>query len=106
MWSLAIGKFFTQLLKGDLEVSPAIAAIETLLELVNRSKGNLIRKEFAYKLTETWNSAGTISGLQKEMNEAVSVLNKTDYSKTSVTSASELFMRFITLASLDQPVRN
>jgi len=49
-------------------------------------------------------SAATISGLQKEMNEAVSVLNRTDYSKTSVTSASELFMRFITLAALDQSV--
>ncbi len=36
---VGIEKFFTHLLEADSDSSPAIAAIETLLELVNRSKG-------------------------------------------------------------------
>ncbi len=50
-------------------------------------------------------SATTVNGLTDELRLAVRVMNATDYSTASITSASELFMRFISLASLEQPVR-
>lgn len=40
-------------------------------------------------------------GLREELLGCVESMQKTDHSSASITSASDLFIRFITLASLD-----
>jgi len=76
---------FSGLLRMDEEKSPATACIETLLEVVNQ------------------NQAMTLAGLDSDLKKAIQVIQSTDYSATSVSSASELFLRFISLAALDKP---
>uniref|UniRef100_H2YWQ4 Translation initiation factor eIF2B subunit alpha n=1 Tax=Ciona savignyi TaxID=51511 RepID=H2YWQ4_CIOSA len=78
-----VAAFFKEKLKND-KVSSAVAAIETLLQY--------IRKD----------TTETISGLIDNQKQAISVLEKTDcLASTSVSSGADLFLRFITLASLE-----
>ena len=49
--------------------------------------------------------AETLSELTKNLKEVIEVLTRTEGSVTSISSGCELFLRFITLASLDNPVR-
>jgi len=76
---------FSGLLRMDEEKSPATACIETLSEVVSQSQ------------------ATTLAGLDSDLKKAIGVIQSTDYSATSVSSASELFLRFISLAALDKP---
>jgi translation initiation factor eIF-2B subunit alpha len=47
---------------------------------------------------------GTLQELSENLRRATEEMKKADYSTTSVQSGCELFQRFITLATLDQPV--
>ncbi|XP_076811781.1 translation initiation factor eIF2B subunit alpha-like [Clavelina lepadiformis] len=78
-----IAGYFEDKLKDD-DLSSAIAAIETLLECLQRD------------------AAETLSGLIHNLKQAKEVLVTTDcLATTSVSSGSDLFLRFITLASLE-----
>ena len=48
--------------------------------------------------------AETLSELRENLKEVIEVLTRTEGSVTSISSGCELFLRFITLASLDNPV--
>lgn len=69
----------------DPGMSTAVAAIQTLLEFMNQ------------------NAAETLSELRENLKEVIEVLTRTEGSVTSISSGCELFLRFITLASLDNP---
>ncbi|XP_020817734.1 translation initiation factor eIF-2B subunit alpha [Drosophila serrata] len=75
-------KYFLQLLEEDKDLSSGIAAIRTLLMILEK-------KQF-----------GTIHILHTTMREAVAAMRNTDLSIAAIVSAGELFCRFITL-SLD-----
>ncbi|EDW58369.2 translation initiation factor eIF2B subunit alpha isoform X1 [Drosophila virilis] len=75
-------KYFLQLLDDDKDMSSGIAAIKTLLMILEK-------KQF-----------GTIHILHTTMREAVAAMRNTDLSIAAIVSAGELFCRFITL-SLD-----
>ncbi|XP_023304078.1 translation initiation factor eIF-2B subunit alpha [Lucilia cuprina] len=75
-------KYFLKLLDDDKDLSSGIAAIKTLLMILEK-------KQF-----------GTIHILQNTMQEAVAAMRNTDLSIAAVVSGGELFCRFITL-SLD-----
>lgn len=53
---------------------------------------------------EVFDAANTLSGLSDELKSTVQRMQQHDVSVASVHSASELFLTFITLTSLDQPV--
>ncbi|XP_037949279.1 translation initiation factor eIF-2B subunit alpha-like [Teleopsis dalmanni] len=75
-------KYFLKLLEEDKDLSSGIAAIKTLLMILEK-------KQF-----------GTIHILHTTMREAVAAMRNTDLSIAAVVSGGELFCRFITL-SLD-----
>ncbi|XP_075147357.1 eukaryotic translation initiation factor 2B subunit alpha [Haematobia irritans] len=75
-------KYFLKLLDDDKDLSSGIAAIKTLLMILEK-------KQF-----------GTIHILQNTMLDAVAAMRNTDLSIAAVVSGGELFCRFITL-SLD-----
>ena len=50
-------------------------------------------------------AVGTIAGLRAELTQAIQVLIQARTSTVSVSSGCELFLRFITMTSLDQNVR-
>lgn len=49
-------------------------------------------------------AAETLSELRENLKSVIDVLTKTEGSVVSISSGCELFLRFITLASLDNPV--
>ncbi|GFR06610.1 translation initiation factor eIF-2B subunit alpha [Trichonephila clavata] len=75
---------FKNILINEPDVSPAVAALRVLLEFMNNE------------------TSETIQGMEKNIKSLVEALITVDCSVTSVKSACELFMRFITLAALDQ----
>ncbi|KAK3576555.1 hypothetical protein CHS0354_011233 [Potamilus streckersoni] len=77
--------YFSQLVNDNPDMSAAVAAIETLLHFIETNKFE------------------TLAGMRAKLRDAISVLTQTDSSVTSISSGCELFLRFITLASLDQP---
>ncbi|GBM71308.1 Translation initiation factor eIF-2B subunit alpha [Araneus ventricosus] len=74
---------FKNMLADDPDLSPAVAALQVLMDFMNQD------------------TSETIQGLEKSIKSLVEALNTVNFSVTSVKSACELFMRFITLASLD-----
>ncbi|XP_068750438.1 translation initiation factor eIF2B subunit alpha-like [Montipora capricornis] len=78
-------QFFKKCMVDDPGMSTAVAAIQTLLEFMNQ------------------NSAETLSELRENLKSVIDVLTKTEGSVASISSGCELFLRFITLASLDNP---
>ncbi|XP_030075724.1 translation initiation factor eIF2B subunit alpha isoform X1 [Microcaecilia unicolor] len=76
-----IDYFKTQ--KKDPDAASAVAAIRTLLEFLKRDKGE------------------TIQGLRANLKEAIETLSGID-SSVAVSSGGELFLRFISLTSLEQ----
>ncbi|VDM80988.1 unnamed protein product [Strongylus vulgaris] len=80
---LGTAEGFSQLLASDSSKSVGVAAIETLLTALENSRAL---------------AATTVNELNKELTEIVNGMAKTDYSSTSIRSASDLFRRFITLA--------
>ncbi|OWA51895.1 Translation initiation factor eIF-2B subunit alpha [Hypsibius exemplaris] len=77
--------YFLLTVKEHPEMSPAVAAIKTLLQVLNRDL------------------AETMSELRKNLKDAIACLCETDsyITGTSISSGCELFLRFITLAALD-----
>lgn len=71
--------YFTNLSVNDPNLSAAVAAIKTLIHLVEVSK------------------VGTIAEMRACLKEAIKILTETDSSTTSISSAGELFLRFISL---------
>lgn len=49
-------------------------------------------------------AAETLSELRENLKSVIDVLTKIEGSVASISSGCELFLRFITLASLDNPV--
>ncbi|KAM7440254.1 Translation initiation factor [Porites harrisoni] len=78
-------EFFKKCMEDDPGMSTAVAAIHTLLEFMNQ------------------NSAETLSELRENLKAVIEALSKAEGSVTSISSGCELFLRFITLASLDNP---
>ncbi|XP_071944522.1 translation initiation factor eIF2B subunit alpha-like isoform X2 [Antedon mediterranea] len=80
-----IVEYFEQCQINEPEISPAVSAIKTLIEYLNLSQ------------------AGTLKGLREELKECIKwLVTQTDSSAIAVQSGCELFLRFITLASLEQ----
>uniref|UniRef100_A0A1I7UQM3 Translation initiation factor eIF2B subunit alpha n=1 Tax=Caenorhabditis tropicalis TaxID=1561998 RepID=A0A1I7UQM3_9PELO len=71
---------FRAKLENDPSKSTSLATVETLLEVLDRSR------------------ATTVAEFQNELNQVVAALEKTDYSSTSIRSAADLFTRFTSLA--------
>jgi hypothetical protein len=98
-------KHFVHLLNEDKQKSPAVACVETLYRLVCQSTGVLAL--ITRTLLSIAHLASTVQGLTDELHVCVRAIRASDAygtSCTSVSSAAELFMRFISLAALDQPV--
>uniref|UniRef100_A0A0K0DVB9 Translation initiation factor eIF2B subunit alpha n=1 Tax=Strongyloides stercoralis TaxID=6248 RepID=A0A0K0DVB9_STRER len=74
--------FFENLLEGNKEnMSTGLAVIKTLSEVLKKT------------------TASTVTGLLEDLNNTRDELCKTDYSTASIRSASELFIRSISLVS-------
>ncbi len=83
---LDVSEYFNELLRQDTEISPAVAAIQTLLEYIKKP------------------SFGTVTELREKLIQAIDVLTKTDSSVISVKSGCELLLRFMTLTASDVEV--
>ncbi|XP_051528984.1 translation initiation factor eIF-2B subunit alpha-like isoform X3 [Myxocyprinus asiaticus] len=77
-------EYFRMQIREDPDVASAVAAICTLLEFLRRDKSE------------------TIVGLRENMTQAIHRLQETD-SSVAVSSGGELFLRFISLTSLEHP---
>ncbi|XP_051545922.1 translation initiation factor eIF-2B subunit alpha isoform X2 [Myxocyprinus asiaticus] len=71
-------------IREDPDVASAVAAIRSLLEFLRRDQSE------------------TIVGLRENMTQAIHRLQETD-SSVAVSSGGELFLRFISLTSLEHP---
>uniref|UniRef100_A0A8C1E1X1 Translation initiation factor eIF2B subunit alpha n=2 Tax=Cyprinus carpio TaxID=7962 RepID=A0A8C1E1X1_CYPCA len=77
-------EYFRAQIRGDPDVASAVAAIRSLLEFLRRDQSE------------------TILGLRENMTQAIRRLEETD-SSVAVSSGGELFLRFISLTSLEHP---
>ncbi|KAG7476615.1 hypothetical protein MATL_G00084760 [Megalops atlanticus] len=75
-------EYFRTQMRQDPDVASAVAAIRTLLEFLKRDKGE------------------TILGLRENLTQAIDRLTGVD-SSVAVSSGGELFLRFISLTSLE-----
>uniref|UniRef100_A0A8D2C4W9 Translation initiation factor eIF2B subunit alpha n=1 Tax=Sus scrofa TaxID=9823 RepID=A0A8D2C4W9_PIG len=75
-------EYFKSQMKEDPDMASAVAAIRTLLEYLKRDKGE------------------TIQGLRANLTSAIETLCGVD-SSVAVSSGGELFLRFISLTSLE-----
>ncbi|KAK3710503.1 hypothetical protein RRG08_021318 [Elysia crispata] len=80
----AVLNHFNELMRADPEMSSAVAAITTLVKLMESSK------------------AETLSGLVDTIRKATSMMLTTDFSYASITSGCEQFLRYTTLANLQE----
>ncbi|XP_019864559.1 translation initiation factor eIF-2B subunit alpha [Aethina tumida] len=78
-----VKNYFTKIIKEEEDVSIGVAAIRTLLEIINQSK------------------CGTVKELDVILKDGINVMQSLNYPVAGITSGCELFLRFITLASLD-----
>ncbi|XP_055615885.1 translation initiation factor eIF-2B subunit alpha isoform X2 [Toxorhynchites rutilus septentrionalis] len=78
-----VEKYFLDILEKDDSLSSGIAAIKTLLMVLEKTKFD------------------TVQELHSTIQAAVQTMRNTEKSITSVVSGSELFSRFITLAKFD-----
>ncbi|XP_058810734.1 translation initiation factor eIF-2B subunit alpha [Phymastichus coffea] len=79
-----ICQYFNQIIENEKDVSAGIAAIRTLLKVLEKSKSGTMQ-EFA----------------SVEYRKAVEAMKMTDHPVTAIASGSELFFRFITLKKID-----
>ncbi|XP_012268409.1 translation initiation factor eIF-2B subunit alpha [Athalia rosae] len=80
-----IGKFFNNIMKNERDLTAGMAAIRTLLKVLEHSDSE------------------TVQELQYCLQNAVDTMRSTDHPVTGIASGCELFLRFITLATLDTP---
>uniref|UniRef100_A0A4W5MYZ2 Translation initiation factor eIF2B subunit alpha n=1 Tax=Hucho hucho TaxID=62062 RepID=A0A4W5MYZ2_9TELE len=78
-------EYFRTQMRQDPEVPSAVAAIRTLLEFLKRDQSE------------------TILGLRENLTQTIGCLEEAD-SSVAVSSGGELFLRFISLTSLEHPV--
>ncbi|XP_049285952.1 translation initiation factor eIF-2B subunit alpha isoform X2 [Anopheles funestus] len=78
-----VASHFVSILEKDDNMSPGIAAIKTLLMVLEKTKFD------------------TVQEFHSTLQAAVGAMRKTDKPMTSVVSGTELFSRFITLAKFD-----
>uniref|UniRef100_T1J6K5 Translation initiation factor eIF2B subunit alpha n=1 Tax=Strigamia maritima TaxID=126957 RepID=T1J6K5_STRMM len=83
MEPLDIPQYFLSIVRQNPELSAAVAAIKTLLKVIKCEP------------------AETLVGLRDNLTKATASIKQTDSSITSVSSACELFLRFITLTSME-----
>ena len=86
-------------------LSDAVVAIQKLLEVIQDSKGDCILLFVSINSRYLLRGAGTMARLRDEIKAATEELISAQKSTVSVSSGSELFLRFITLTSLEQTVR-
>ncbi|KAF7641274.1 hypothetical protein LDENG_00286500 [Lucifuga dentata] len=79
-------EYFRAQMRKDPDMASAVAAIRTLLEFLKRDTGE------------------TILGLRENLTWATDCLTGVD-SSVAVSSGGELFLRFISLTSLEHQVR-
>lgn len=84
--------------------SDAIIAIERLLQVIENSEGKYSHYTTQWHIPVLLYIAGTISRLRDEIKSATEDLIGAKTSIVSVSSGCELFLRFITLTSLEQTV--
>jgi translation initiation factor eIF-2B subunit alpha len=82
-----VSQHFNTLLRNDENLSPAIAAIQTLLEYIKNP------------------SFGTLAEIREKVIQAIDRLTRTDSSVISVKSGCEMLLRFITLTAEDTEVQ-
>lgn len=80
-----IRSYFNQIIRDEKDISAGMAAIRTLLKVLEHSESE------------------TVQELQYCLQSAVEAMQSTDHPVTAIASGSELFLRFITLATLDTP---
>jgi len=88
-----------------------MAAIRTLLKVLKHSKCKYYNKVlkniiFVHLLCDPLTFvAETVQELRICLQHAIDAMRSTETPVTAIASGSELFLRFITLATLDTPVR-
>jgi len=90
-----------------------MAAIRTLLKVLKHSKCKYYNKVFKNIIfVQSYLScaslafvAETVQELRICLQHAIDAMRSTETPVTAIASGSELFLRFITLATLDTPVR-
>lgn len=80
-----ICQYFNGIIRDEKDISAGMAAIRTLLKVLEHSESE------------------TVQELQYCLQNAVDAMRSADHPVTSIASGSELFLRFITLATLDTP---
>lgn len=80
-----ICRYFNDIIKNEKDVSAGMAAIRTLLKVLEHSKSE------------------TVQELRICLQHAIDAMHSTETPVTAIASGSELFLRFITLATLDSP---
>lgn len=92
----------------DPGMASAVAAIRTLLEFLKRDKGVFLSFNRMYSWKQELilfaPSGETIQGLRESLKWATACLTGVD-SSVAVSSGGELFLRFISLTSLEHQVR-
>ncbi|XP_018366753.1 PREDICTED: translation initiation factor eIF-2B subunit alpha isoform X1 [Trachymyrmex cornetzi] len=78
-----ICQYFNSIIKNEKDVSAGMAAIRTLLKVLKHSKSE------------------TVQELRICLQHAIDAMRSTETPVTAIASGSELFLRFITLATLD-----
>ncbi|XP_044296603.1 translation initiation factor eIF-2B subunit alpha [Varanus komodoensis] len=79
-----LAEAFKTQIRQDPDVASAVAAIRVLLEFLKKDKGE------------------TIQGLRANLKNAIETLSSVD-SSVAISSGGELFLRFISLTSLENP---
>ena len=80
-----ICQYFNGIIKNEKDISAGMAAIRTLLKVLQYSKSE------------------TVQELRYCLQNAIDAMRSTENPVTAIASGSELFLRFITLATLDTP---
>jgi translation initiation factor eIF-2B subunit alpha len=87
--------------------SDAIIAIQRLLKVIDNSQGKMeTLREILMVILAITPSAGTIARLRDEITKATKEMTAVKTASVSVSSGCELFLRFITLTSLEQSVKH
>ncbi len=109
-------EYFRAQMRKDPDMASAVAAIRTLLEFLKRDKGVFIHSQLYFAACYDWSSCvsggklslpplsgETILGLRESLTWATDCLTGED-SSVAVSSGGELFLRFISLTSLEHQV--
>ncbi|KAH1027674.1 translation initiation factor eIF-2B subunit alpha isoform X1 [Dendroctonus ponderosae] len=78
-----VQKYFREIVQTEKDVSAGVAAIRTLMEVIAQTKSE------------------TVQELETNLKSAIHVMKNSDLPVAVITSACELFLRFITLVGLD-----